>query len=176
MLVQSLPANSSCHAWANLTKLADGRRGTASALASSEAEKDRGFFYRRGMRGGAHERLHSHALFRGARQARNRAHGGAKKFTSFTWADGAVMVPPQSGHFSRSTASEAAVNRRPNQRISPSVAVEASHTGHAQSGHGTPVTSNTGTQSSRDDKVYNTSVRVAERAVNLKHSLSPRSP
>jgi hypothetical protein len=52
-----------------LTPLADGRRGTASALALSEAENDRGYFYRRGMRGGA--RKHSYALFRGARQAKN---------------------------------------------------------------------------------------------------------
>jgi hypothetical protein len=76
-----------------LTPLADGRRGTASALALSEAENDRGYFYRRGMRGGA--RKHSYALFRGARQAKNSAHGGARKFTSLTLADGAVMVLPQ---------------------------------------------------------------------------------
>jgi hypothetical protein len=44
----------------------------------------------------------------------------------------AVMVPPQSEHFSRSRSSEPAGNRRPNQRIPPSVAVEAIHAGHVQ--------------------------------------------
>jgi hypothetical protein len=67
---------------------------------------------------------------------------GAKKVTSLTFADGAVMLPPQSAHFSRNRSSEPAVNKRPNQRVTPSVAVEAIHAGHAQWGHGTPVTSN----------------------------------
>jgi hypothetical protein len=62
--------------------LADGRRGTAWGLASSEAEKERGFFYRRKMSGGTLARS-TPMLF---------------------------------------------------------------HTGHAQSGHGTPVTRNTGTR------------------------------
>jgi hypothetical protein len=51
-----------------LTPLADGGcRGTASGFASSEAKNDRGFCCRRGMRGGARERFHSHGRFRNAR-------------------------------------------------------------------------------------------------------------
>jgi hypothetical protein len=51
------------------------------------------------------ERFDSYALFRGAGQRKNRTHDGAEKFISFTWADGAVMVSPQSEHLSRSRSS-----------------------------------------------------------------------
>jgi hypothetical protein len=65
---------------------------------------------------------------------------------SFTCGAGAVMVLPQSEHIRRYRSSAPAVNSRPNQRNSRSVAVDASHTGHAQSGQGTPVTKKTGTR------------------------------
>jgi hypothetical protein len=100
------------------TALADRRRGTASALASSAAEKELGFFLTTLDERWNARAFHSHALFRGARQAKNRAHGGARKFTSLTLAAGAVMLLPQSEHLSRSSSSGPSVNRRPNQRIS----------------------------------------------------------
>jgi hypothetical protein len=55
----------------------DGRQGTASALASSEAEKDPGCCYRRGMRGGARGRFDCYALF--MRGTREQSHSRARR-------------------------------------------------------------------------------------------------
>jgi hypothetical protein len=122
-----------------------GRWETALALAFSEAEKNRGFFYRRGIR---EERVSvSTPCSVPWRETSQESRSWRRQEVHL------VHLCRRRGHRAaavgaseQSRSSGPSVNRRPNHRISWSVAVDVSHTGHAQSGHGTPVTRKIGTR------------------------------